>query len=388
MGIKFANFARSTLAVGIGAGDVSITVATGTGTRFPTLAVGDYFYATLENAALAREIVKVTARSTDVLTVVRAQDNTTALSWVVGDTISLRLNAAAMADTVGNVVLKTSDTGAAVLPSGTTGERPGSPTTGNLRYNSSTGQFEGYGAAGWGSIGGGAVANETLLETKHTISTNYTLTTGASAVTVGPLSVATGQSLTVPTGEAVVALSTTGTPAADNVTPITTGTQTVYGNKTFVGQITFTGGVAWNASATPSMVRVQNASGYGSTNTVIKRYSNVLENQGSDVTYADSATLGASFTINVSGVYAMSIVMNGPANAQLGISVNSTQLTTAIGSITAANRIGTAQVYAASATAAFSNTMYLAAGSVVRPHCDASATGGAAVEQFTITRVA
>ncbi|MDA2936507.1 hypothetical protein MYX06_04795, partial [Patescibacteria group bacterium AH-259-L05] len=40
-----------------------------------------------------------------------------------------------------------------IIPVGTTGERTGTPVIGTIRYNSSTSQFEGYGAA-WGSLGG------------------------------------------------------------------------------------------------------------------------------------------------------------------------------------------------------------------------------------------
>lgn len=39
-----------------------------------------------------------------------------------------------------------------VVPSGTTGERSGTPTNGTLRYNSTTGTFEGYANGAWGSI--------------------------------------------------------------------------------------------------------------------------------------------------------------------------------------------------------------------------------------------
>jgi len=53
-----------------------------------------------------------------------------------------------------NFVGKDSDTGAANLPAGTTGQRPGSPSAGMFRYNSDTGQFEGYTNA-WGEIAGG-----------------------------------------------------------------------------------------------------------------------------------------------------------------------------------------------------------------------------------------
>lgn len=103
--IKFTNFARSTLSVGAASGAVSLTLASGTGSRFPALGAGEYFYLTLENASLVREIVKVTARVGDVLTVVRAQDNTTAQAWNAGDTASLRLNARAIEEAITGTLL-------------------------------------------------------------------------------------------------------------------------------------------------------------------------------------------------------------------------------------------------------------------------------------------
>lgn len=100
--IKFTNFAHSLLAVGIGTGDTTISVTGGHGVRFPALTAPQYFYLTLEDAALNREIVKVTARATDSMTVVRAQDGTTARSWSAGSTsVALRLNAAAIEDVLG-----------------------------------------------------------------------------------------------------------------------------------------------------------------------------------------------------------------------------------------------------------------------------------------------
>lgn len=104
MAIKFTNFARGLLSVGITSVDTSITLSAGYGALFPSLTVGDYFYATLENAALQREIVKVTARATDTLTVVRGQDGTTATAWSAGDSLSLRFNAAALNEVLGSIV--------------------------------------------------------------------------------------------------------------------------------------------------------------------------------------------------------------------------------------------------------------------------------------------
>ena len=86
----FANNATSTLASGISDTALSLTVASGHGARFPNPTGGDYFLATLEKSNGTREIVKVTARATDTLTIERAQEGTTAAAFSTGDTVELR----------------------------------------------------------------------------------------------------------------------------------------------------------------------------------------------------------------------------------------------------------------------------------------------------------
>lgn len=98
MGIKFANGGYATLASSITNSDTSITLTTGQGARFPSLSGGDYFYATLIDTSNNLEIVKCTARSTDVLTVTRAQESTTARAYSAGDRIELRITAAGIND--------------------------------------------------------------------------------------------------------------------------------------------------------------------------------------------------------------------------------------------------------------------------------------------------
>jgi len=49
------------------------------------------------------------------------------------------------------------------IPVGTTGQRDGSPSNGDFRFNSSTSKFEGYNS-GWGEIGGGATGSADLLD--------------------------------------------------------------------------------------------------------------------------------------------------------------------------------------------------------------------------------
>lgn len=98
MGIKFTNNATTTLASGVTAAATTVVVTTSTGALFPSLGAGDYFYATLTQGTAKSEIIKVTARSGDTLTVVRGQDNTSAQSFNAGDAISLRPVAAIFTD--------------------------------------------------------------------------------------------------------------------------------------------------------------------------------------------------------------------------------------------------------------------------------------------------
>lgn len=105
MGLKFANNAKSTLFVGINDSITTIVLQSGHGARFPVLGGGDYFYATLEDTATnsIREIVKVTGRTDDTLTVERAKDDTIALSWLAGDKIEMRVNKAAADEILGGI---------------------------------------------------------------------------------------------------------------------------------------------------------------------------------------------------------------------------------------------------------------------------------------------
>jgi hypothetical protein len=96
MALKFTNNAFGTLASSINNSVTTISLTAGNGARFPTLGTGDFFFATLIDASSNLEIVRVTARSTDTLTVVRGQDGTTARSYAAGDRIELRPTAGAM----------------------------------------------------------------------------------------------------------------------------------------------------------------------------------------------------------------------------------------------------------------------------------------------------
>lgn len=102
MAVLIANNARSALVGAIGALDTSITITSGTETLFPTPTGSDYFYVTIESSdKTTREIVKCTAKSSNVLTIVRAQDGTTANIFAAGSVVELRINRASLTDSIG-----------------------------------------------------------------------------------------------------------------------------------------------------------------------------------------------------------------------------------------------------------------------------------------------
>jgi hypothetical protein len=207
--ILFTNFASSQLSVGINASATTIVLELGHGARFPAPTSGDYFYVTLENASLVREIVKVTARTSDTLTVVRAQDGTTAVSWLAGDTVALRLNAAAINTLVNNSVRKTSSTGSAVLPVGTTAQRDATPAAGYLRFNDDLDKPEVYNGTAWGSVGGGATgggSDEVFVQNSQNVTVNYTIPATKNAMSTGPITVDSGVVVTVSSGSRWVVL--------------------------------------------------------------------------------------------------------------------------------------------------------------------------------------
>ena len=141
--------------------------------------------------------------------------------------------------------------------------------------------------------------------------------------------------------------------------------------------------------ALPSMVRLNTANGYGSTNTKIRRFTNVVTNQGTDITYADSATLGASFTINANGVYAVSYVDQFTVAEVVGLSLNTTQPTVVLSGIPLAEVLNWTTTSASGSATATPWTRYLPSGSVVRPHNNSGITGiNTNACQFTLTRVA
>jgi hypothetical protein len=146
-------------------------------------------------------------------------------------------------------------TGALLISKGTTGQQPGTPALGMMRYNTTTNQFEGYSGASpaWKSIGGSALSNDTstasnlypvfagattgtaenlytsnakylykpstgelqssvlaasngIVVNSQSVTTDYTIAAGYSGSSAGPITVASGVTVTVSSGSRWVVL--------------------------------------------------------------------------------------------------------------------------------------------------------------------------------------
>ena len=94
------------------------------------------------------------------------------------------------------------------IPVGTTAQRPGSPSTGDFRFNSTTTSAEIYNGSEFTAVGGGAGAtgggnDEVFFESDTNVTTDYTITSGKNAHTVSPI-IDSGVTVTVPSGSLLV----------------------------------------------------------------------------------------------------------------------------------------------------------------------------------------
>lgn len=238
MPAQFKNNATATLAASISSSATTIVLSSSLGALFPSLTVGQFFFATLFNAVGTYEIVKVTARAGDSLTVIRAQDGTTASAFIAGDGFAQRIVAANFANipqldasntfTGANNFTGGSITGAAIS-TGSINNTPIGSTTRNTGYFSSasvtdlavnnvvlgngTNPLQGVAPGTTGNVltstgtnwvssplAGGLAAGGCVYENSQIIIANYTLAAGKNGLSAGPITIDTGVVVTVDTG--------------------------------------------------------------------------------------------------------------------------------------------------------------------------------------------
>ena len=135
------------------------------------------------------------------------------------------------------------------------------------------------------------------------------------------------------------------------------------------------------------MWRADTHAGYGSTDTKIPYFTNVRTNiNDGSFTVGNDSTNGCTFTVNTSGIYAITYTHAG-AGFYMGISLNSTELTTNIDTITAEDRIGGHYESGGNVPQQACWTGQLSPGDIVRPHNDGTA-GTAGLASITFVRIA
>ena len=128
----------------------------------------------------------------------------------VGNVTQTNLGLAALAGSTFTGAVVHNYTTALQIPVGTTAQRPGSPSTGDFRWNSTLGSAEIYNGSAFAAVGGGAGAtgggsDEVFFESDTNVTTSYSISSGKNAHTVSPV-INSGVTVTVPSGSLLVIL--------------------------------------------------------------------------------------------------------------------------------------------------------------------------------------
>ena len=252
------------------------------------------------------------------------------------------------------------------------------------------------------ATGPGSAAASLVATSNATLTTLSGLTTASSLASIGTITSGTWNATTIAINHGGTG-QTTASAAFGALSPLTTKGDLLSFSTVNArlpvgsdGQVLTadsgqTLGVKW---ATPSvsnasLVWVNTGTGSASTNTAIATFLTVVTNTGTDITYTSDTTNGDSFTINADGVYAMSHTNLFNSAAHVGISLNATQLSTSIESITSTDALTMETTGNNDYSANVGVTMFLHSGDVIRPHCENAFVQGAdnARAKFIIQRV-
>ena len=169
MSVILKNNVEGFLATAISASDTGLVLQSGNGANFPNPVSPDFFYATLVSSGGTIEVVRVTVRSGDSMTVVRAQDGTTANSFAAGARVEMRVNAQSVIDTVYGI---TNYQGASAA--NPTVRLDGSALqVGDFYFNSTADEVRFYNGAAWQSLTTGSIDVQNFAGNGST--TNFTL---------------------------------------------------------------------------------------------------------------------------------------------------------------------------------------------------------------------
>jgi len=269
-GVDFVKVSTTATASSFSAGTTGFTPSTATtgaitlagtlgtangGTNLTTFTSGGAVYAT-STSVLTTGTLPVTSGGTGLTTITAGRILYGAGTSAIGNSANLFWDSAnnrfGVNTATPSVTTELVGTDAMLIPKGTTGNRP-TGVSGYLRFNTTTTEFEGYNGSAWASVGGAALSNDTATATNvyplfaaatsgtastiytsnakllyqpstgefqssvlnagngivvnnATISASYTIASGSNAMSVGPVTVASGQSVTVSSGQRWVVL--------------------------------------------------------------------------------------------------------------------------------------------------------------------------------------
>jgi hypothetical protein len=236
----------TTLAANTSRQAVLLWTASGTVTRTITAPAQSKIYIVINKTGSTQSIKLVGAGPTTGVTIVANEYAVCAWNGTDFVKVSNTNGAATFTTLTATADSSFTSTGALIISKGTTGQRP-TAASGMLRFNTTTTEFEGYNGTAWASVGGAALSNDTSTATdvyplfanattgtastlftgnafllykpstgelksrvpvasngivvnSQTVATSYTIAAGFSGMSAGPITVSSGQAVTVSSG--------------------------------------------------------------------------------------------------------------------------------------------------------------------------------------------